>query len=255
VSAALLRGFGAIVALQTATLVPAPVPNEPPASYPFGVGERFDYSAKLGILTLGSAAIQVVSVDTVRGQPAFLFRFTLDGGNFAFRINSTLESWTSTRDFRALRFRQDSKENSKQYLREYEIFADSGYYRQRTATATTPTAAEPLDDASFFYFVRTTPLTVGQTYKFNRHFKPELNPIVITVLKRETMDLPDGTKVTCLVLNPVVGDKMFSPRADARLWITDDARRLPVQIRSRLPYGTITLRLEKMTPAPRTGTP
>ncbi len=252
---AALRGLGAILALQTATLVPVAAPDDPPASYPFSVGERFDYSAKLGILTLGTAAIQVVSVDTVRGQPAFLFRFTLDGGNFAFRINSKLESWTSIRDFRALRFRQDSKENSKQYLREYEIFADSGYYRQRTATATTPTAAEPLDDASFFYFVRMTPLTVGQTYKFNRHFRPELNPIVINVLKRETVELPDGTKVPCLVLNPVVGDKMFSPRADARLWITDDVRRMPVQIRSRLPYGTITLRLEKMTPAPRTGTP
>jgi hypothetical protein len=57
------------------------------------------------------------------------------------------------------------------------------------------------------------------------------------------------------VLNPVVGDKMFAPRADARLWITDDARRLPVQIRSRLPYGTITLSLKKMTPASHTGTP
>lgn len=252
---ATLRGVGAILALQAATALPAAAPDAPRMSYPFGVGERFDYSAKLGILSLGSAAIQVVSVDTVRGQPAFLFRFTLTGGNFAFRINSKLESWTSLEDFRALRFRQDSKENSREYLREYEIFADSGYYRQRSATATTPTTAEPLDDASFFYFVRMTPLTVGQTYKFNRHFKPELNPIVINVLKREDLELPDGSKVPCLVLNPVVGDKMFAPRADARLWITDDARRLPVQIRSRLPYGTITLRLEKMTPAPRTGTP
>jgi len=251
----MLRGVGAMLALQTATLAPTAAPGGPPASYPFGVGERFDYSAKLGILSLGTAAIQVVSVDTVRGQPAFLFRFTLEGGNFAFRINSKLESWTSIADFRALRFRQDSKENSRQYLREYEIFADSGYYRQRSATATTPTAAQPLDDASFFYFVRTTPLVVGQTYKYDRHFKPELNPIVINVLKREELELPDGTKVTCLVLNPVVGDKMFAPRADARLWITDDARRLPVQIRSRLPYGTITLSLKKMTPASHTGTP
>ena len=68
------------------------------------------------------------------------------------------------------------------------------------------------------------------------------------MLKREPIELPDGTKVQCLVLNPVVGDKMFSERADARLWITDDARRIPVQIRTTQ-YGTITLRLQKMTPA------
>ena len=235
-----------LTAFQFAAAAVAP----PAHAYPFAVGERFDYSAKFGILSVGSASIQVVSIDTVRTQSAFLFRFSLDGSALMFRIQSSLESWTSVRDFRSLRFRQDSRENSKRYMWEYEIFADSGYYRQREATATTPTSTEPLDDASFLYFVRTTPLEVGKSYRFERHFKPELNPIMINVLKREMIELPDGSKVPCLVLNPVVGDKMFSERADARLWITDDARRIPVQIRSRLPYGTITLRLEKITPAP-----
>jgi hypothetical protein len=40
---------------------------------------------------------------------------------------------------------------------------------------------------------------------------------------------------------------MFADRAEARLWITDDARRIPVQIRSKYPFGTVTLKLEKMT--------
>lgn len=238
-----------LAAFQFAAAAMAP----PASAYPFAVGERFDYSAKFGILSVGRASIEVSSIDTVRGQPAFLFRFSLDGSALMFRINSSIESWTSVAAFRSLRFRTDSKENSKRYLEEYEIFGDSGYYRKREAVAATPTmptSAEPLDDASFLYFVRTVPLEVGKTYRFARHFKPELNPIVINVLKREDIELPDGTRVPSLVLNPVVGDKMFSRRADARLWITDDARRIPVQIRSRLPYGTITLRLEKITPAP-----
>jgi hypothetical protein len=237
-----------LTALQTAIGVPARAP-----AYPFGIGERFDYTAKLGMLSLGSASIQVVGIDTVRGQPAWYFRFTLSGGGAIFRIVSTLESWTSVRDFHSLRFRRDSKENNKQYLRDYEIFSDSGYYRQRQASATTPTTAEPLDDASLLYFVRITPLTVGQSHRLARHFMPEHNPIVVNVLKRETIELPDGSKVAALVLNPIVGEDkgLFGTRAEARLWVTDDARRIPVQIRSRQPWGTITLRLDKMTP----GTP
>lgn len=243
------------IALMAMQLVAHPAPPTAPAAYPFGVGERFDYSAKLGILSVGHASIQVVSIDTVRSQPAFLFRFSLDGSALVFKISSSIESWTSVDDFRSLRFKQDSKENSRRYLRDYEIFGDSGYYRQRQATATAPTSAEPLDDASFLYFVRTMALEVGKSYTFERHFKPELNPIVINVLKRETIELPDGSRVASLVLNPVVGDKMFSKRADARLWITDDARRIPVQIRSRLDFGQITLKLEKMTPATGTARP
>jgi hypothetical protein len=215
---------------------------------PFSVGERFEYSAKLGLLKLGSATIQVEGVDTVRGEPAWHFKYTLDGGNAFFKISSALESWTSVREFHTLRFRRDSKENNRRYLRDYAVFGDSGYYRQSQATATTPTPRDPLDDASILYFVRTTPLEVGRTYAFERHFMPELNPITIRVVKRETMELPDGTRTECLILNPVVGeDGLFGKRAEAQLWITADARRIPVQIKTRQRFGPVTLRLERIT--------
>ncbi len=219
----------------------------------FSVGERFEYSAKFGILSVGSASIEVASIDTVRGKSAYHFRFTLDGSVPFFKIKSLLESWTSEEDFHSLRFRRESKENSRQYLRFWEILSDSGYYRQvePEPLAASPTPADPLDDASFLYFVRTTPLEVGKTYKFDRYFRSDRNPIVIKVLKRETLELPDGNKVSCLVLNPVIGESgLFAARAEARLWISEDAQRIPVQIRSRYSFGTITLKLARIV---RTG--
>ncbi len=238
-----------LVAVLTALQAASPTARNAPPSYPFEVGERLEYSAKLSILRVGTAAIEVASLDTVRGNPAFHFRYSLNASVPFFKIASTLESWTSVSQFHALRFRQDSKENSKQYLRSFEILSDSGYYRQvlPSPAPSAPTPSEPLDDASILYFVRTTPLTVGRKYNLERYFRADRNPIVIKVLKRETLELPDGTKVPCLVLNPVVGERgLFGPRTDARLWLTDDARRIPVQIESRQPFGPITLKLEKI---------
>ena len=101
------------------------------------------------------------------------------------------------------------------------------------------------------YFVRTTPLEVGKVYRFENYFMNDKNPLLIRVLKTERMELPDGSKVNCFVLNPVIDDRgMFADRAEARLWITEDARRIPVQIRSKLAFGEVTLRLTKMTFAP-----
>lgn len=240
--------MGLLVSIATVLVAAQNVTAADPSKYPFAVGEHFQYAAKLGMLKLGEASMQVVKIDTVRGTPSFLFRFRLSGGNFLFKIENVLESWTTVGDFKSLRYRNDNKENDRVRLTEYDIFPDSGFFRQRGKEASEPTPEHPLDDAAILYFVRSTPLEVGRTYRFEKYFKSAKNPLLIRVLRREKMELPDGTSVDCLVLNPVIDDRgMFADRADARLWLTDDARRIPVQIRSRYSFGTVTLRLDKMT--------
>jgi hypothetical protein len=225
---------------------PAQLPN-PSAPLPFAVGEKLGYSAKLGMLTLGSGTLEVASVDTVRGVESFRFRFRLQGKTMFYSLDDVLESWVGTKDLMSRRFVQDFVENGKPMRRRYEIFPDSGFFREQGRDTTFATPNEPLDDAAFFYFVRLTPLQVGQKYTYNRYFRKDKNPVRIEVLKREKMDLPDGTEVQCLVLHPTIDTRgLFSKRSETRIWLTDDERRLPVQIRTKFPFGTITLRLKDM---------
>jgi hypothetical protein len=226
---------------------PAPAAAPPHPDYPFAVGEKLSYSAKLGMLTLGSATLEVVSLDTVRGVESFRLRFRLKGKNAFYSLDDVLESWVGTSDLISRRFVQDFVENDKPKHRLYEIFPDSGYFRQQGRDTTLATPTEPLDDAGFFYFVRVTPLQVGRKYSYDRYFRKDKNPVRIEVLKREKLELPDGSKVQCLVLHPVIDTKgLFSKRSETRIWLTDDARRLPVQVRTKFPFGTITLRLKDM---------
>ncbi|MDZ4674888.1 MAG: DUF3108 domain-containing protein [Gemmatimonadota bacterium] len=228
--------------------------NPPPGRYPFGVGEAFEYSAKAGFITLGKASMSVTRIDTVRGIPAFNFRYHIEGGNRLFRLDDVNESWTSVENLVSLRFHQEMNQNDKHRIRRYEIYPDSGFYRQEGVVKTEKTPAAPVDDAAIVYYLRTHHLEVGKAYRFDNYFKAAKNPLIVRVHSRETMELPDGTKVPCIVLQPMIGDDgLFSNRSDARIWITDDDRRIPVQIRSRLPWLTITLRLEKMTLAPGNG--
>jgi hypothetical protein len=222
--------------------------HQPAPPYPWAVGETLTYSAKLGMLSLGSGTLQVAGIDTVRGAESFRFRFRLTGKTVFYSLDDVLESYTGTADLVSRRFVQDFVENDKTTHRLFEIYPDSGFYREHGKdTAQQAAPAEPLDDAAFFYFVRVTPLEVGKTYRYDRYFRKEKNPVTIKVEKREKMELPDGREVPCLVLHPVIDTKgMFSKRSDTRLWLTDDERRLPVQIRSKFPFGTITLRLKDM---------
>lgn len=242
-----------IAALGFGLLLLQAAPVASPPAYPFQVGEHLEYSAKLGMLRLGSAQLDVARIDTVRGAESFVFQFRLSSHTIFFDADDLMESYTGTADMVSRLFRQDYLENDKRRLRTYQIFPDRQVYYQEGKPDTLATPPDPIDDAAFFYFLRTTPLEVGQTYKYQRYFKLDQNPIQIEVTGREEMELPDGSKVNCLVLHPVVRtDGMFSKRSNTRLWLTDDARRIPVQIRSRFPFGTVTLRLEEMRlgPAP-----
>lgn len=233
----------AVALLQGGTREPpTPVP-----SYPWAVGETLTYSAKLGLLSLGAGTLEVAGLDTVRGTESFRFRFRLQGKTIIYSLDDVLESYVGTRDLVSRRFVQDFVENEKPSHRHFEIYPDSGFFRETGKPEAQPSPPDPLDDAAFFYFVRVTPLEVGKKYVYNRYFRKEKNPVTIEVLKREKMNLPDGRAVDCLVLHPIIDTKgMFSKRSETQIWLTDDARRLPVQIRSKFPFGTITLRLKDM---------
>jgi len=211
------------------------------------VGERLQYDAKFGILNIGGASLEVAGLDTLRGSEALHIRFVIDGGNFLYQLHNEWDSWVALPDFTSRRFVQDHNEGGRTYHNAYDIYPDSGFYRQEGVDSVLPTSALPLDDAAFFYFVRTVPLEVGQRYEFDRYFKPDRNPVVLEVVGRDTVDVPAG-RFDCLVVRPLIkGGGIFREKADGRLWITNDDRRLVVQIKSRFYFGSLTFRLTKIT--------
>lgn len=222
--------------LGAATQVPAPVP--------FAPGERFDYTAKLDILKLGSARLEVAGLDTVRGREAYLLRMQVDISAVVYHARDSLASWLDTGSLSSLRFWKHLHNSDSKHTETWEIFPGEGHSIRAGRDTTYAAPPEPLDDVSFLYAVRAMPLQVGRTDTLHRYFRLEQNPLVVKVLKRETMKLPDGSKVPCLVLHPQMpGDGMFSKRSNARIWLTDDARRIPVQIKTHFGIGTGTFKL------------
>jgi hypothetical protein len=215
------------------------------ADYPFAVGERFRYQVKLGIFSVGRASMHVSAIDTIRGHEAFRLRFILNGKALFFSLDDTLTSWTGIRDFRSRRFLQLNNEDGKKRVRDYTIHPDSGYYRRGNRQDTTyATVADPLDDVAFFYWVRTLPLEVGQSYSWDRYFRPDRNPVRIRVLRRQNCELPGNEKRRCLLIQPSIRARgMLGEASNARILITDDVDRIPVEVRSSFSFGTLVLKL------------
>lgn len=217
------------------------VPAAAAASRPFSPGERLTYSVRVGPLGKGRAVAEIIGHDTVRGKPVYHSVFRIDGSLLFFKVRDLYESWFDPRTLVSLRYHQDIDQGTYERNRRYEIFPGD-IYRDANDTEL-PTVDQPLDDGAFLYFLRTIPLEVGKTYTFNRYFKPDRNPVTVTVVRRERIRVPAG-EFDAVVLQPKIKAKgIFAESANAEVWIQDGGSRMMLMMRTRLPFGAVSFQL------------
>jgi hypothetical protein len=157
-----------------------------------------------------------------------------------------MESWIDTKSLASLRFYQQLDQGNYERERRFEIYPGSTFVEDEREPQ--PTVELPLDDGSFLYFIRTIPLEVGKEYVFERYFRPDRNPVRIQVLRKERIRVPAGEFET-IVIRPIIKARgIFSEDGHAEVWLTDDDRRLMVQMKSRMKVGSLNLYLRSYTP-------
>ena len=91
---------------------------------------------------------------------------------------------------------------------------------------------------------------MGQTYSFNRYFKPDRNPVTIKVVRKERIRVPAG-EFDAIVVQPIIKTPgIFSENGHAEVWLSDDKHRIMLQMKSALSFGSINLYLTSYRPAP-----
>ncbi|HVX41243.1 MAG TPA: DUF3108 domain-containing protein [Gemmatimonadaceae bacterium] len=220
-----------------------------PAHMPFGVGERADYDVRFGRLHVGSGDMEVLPMDTVRGHEVWHTVFHVSGGIPFYHVNDRYESWIDARTFSSLRYWQLIDEGNYEPKRHYEIFPERRQFIENNREPQ-PSVAHPLDDGSFIYFLRSIPLHVGMDTTFDDYFIADRNPVRIRVLGRDTIDVPAG-RFAALVIQPIIHAKgIFREGGDARIWLSDDANRIMLQMKSKVSFGSLNLYLKSFRPSP-----
>jgi len=217
------------------------------ARLPFGDKERLEYQVKYGFLGVGSAVLEVLGLDSIRGAPAIHATFTVKGGIKIYRVNDRYESWFDPESYSTLRAVQSIDEGSYDRARDFEFFPERQMLSEN-GKAEMPTVADPLDEASFLFFLRSIPLEVGQTYEFARYFRPDRNPVRVIVLRKERVKVPAG-EFNAIVVRPVIKTSgIFGEGGRAEAWFTDDSTRTLVQLKSSLKFGSLNLYLRNRRP-------
>jgi hypothetical protein len=210
--------------------------------HPFAVGETLRYDAKLGYFDVGTATVSVSRRVPERGLDAYVFTMAGQGGPPGLRVRYDLTSWVDSRRFNSLRFQRHLMQAGKTEQHEYVIVPDSSRYREVGVPGEWVSPSEPLDELAFLYFLRTAPLQLGRSYTYSRYFRTGYNPIQVVVAPaRVSVPMPDGKTV------PSIPVQVTSRGMTMKVWLTDDARRLPAQLEVPLPFGVVSLVLAGST--------
>ena len=211
------------------------------------VGEHLEYDVSFGKLRVGRGSMSVRATTDVRGREAWHTVLAIRGGIPFFRVDDRLESWIDTQTFTSLRVVQQTHEGRYHRERRIELFPERRTMLEEGEGAVEePTVDEPLDEAALLYFVRTLPLNVGDRYSLDRYFRPDRNPVQLDVVRRERIEVAAGTFETIVIRPTIRSSGIFSERGRAELWVTDDERRLMVQMTAKLSIGTLRLSLREI---------
>jgi hypothetical protein len=103
--------------------------------------------------------------------------------------------------------------------------------------------ASVFDPLSGFYYLRTLQLEVGRPVYVTIFDDKKVWDVEIQVLRKEHIEIPAG-KFNTIVVKPLMqSEGIFYRKGAIYIWLTDDGKRIPVMVKTKVSIGSITATL------------
>ena len=217
--------------------------------YPFNKGETLLYDVSLNFVSAGTASLELGDIEEFDGTPVYHITFRMKTNSVwdqIFRIRDTVETWIDSEGLFTRKLKKTIKE--PRYSQKLLANFDYGSGVITTNKKALSISSEIRDPYSFFYYLRTVPLKVGDLFNFTIFDNHKLTDLSLIVHRKEQIDVPVGT-FDCLVVEPFrEGRMLFKNRGDMKVWLSDDSQRLPVKIVSKARFGSLIMKLSRHSP-------
>jgi hypothetical protein len=238
--------------LTSSVRLPAPGQREviPASAHPFRPGEMLKFSVQYGPIHAGSAYLEVPEVRMWQGHPVFHLVARAESNSFfskIYRVRNRIDSFWDTTGRFSWRYAEDRHEGPHRY--KDEILFDHDRQEARYENGQTfPIPPQVQDALSSFYYTRFQALPLGGSLVFDYHASKKSAPLLVKVLGRDRIDTPAG-RFNCVAIEPQLNaGGVFKNTGRLVIWITDDERRMPVLMKSKVTIGSISVVLVDVRP-------
>lgn len=222
----------------------------PASREPFRAGESLRFAVQYGFIHAGSAWLEVPEVAEYEGHRVWRLVARAQSNGFfdkVYKVRNRIESMWDHDSLFSWRYFEDRHEGH--YTANDTIRFDPGAHEARYKNGQTyPVPAGAQDALSAFYFTRFQALPLGGSITFDYHASRKSAPLEVKILGRETIKTPAG-RFKCIVIEPVLkAGGIFANNGRLVIWLTDDERRIPVLMRSKVLIGSISVVLQEVKP-------
>ena len=217
---------------------------------PFKVPEKFIYDLTWAGIKAGTASLELTNdgdrvkiVSTAQSAGWVSVFYTVDD-----RIESILSHNPSFSSIgQPVRYRIKIREGK--HRRDKEVIFDRSnnkanyrdYLKNEKKEFDVPPSV--FDPISSFYYLRTLKLTVGEPVYVTIFDSKKVWNVEVQVLRKERVTLPTGTFNTIVVKPNMKSEGIFYRKGEILIWLTDDAKRIPVQLQTKVAVGHVTATL------------
>lgn len=215
--------------------------------------EQLKYGLYYTFIKAGTAYIRNRGLVDINGRPAYFIQTTAFSApviDKVFKVRDINQSWLDAENFYSYGYGQSVREGN--YKRDEWIQFD---YPQQQYIGQVQKKEEPrkikqpldiqvLDMLSALYFVRAQKLEAGQDITFDIVNREKQYPLLVKVLKKDTVKTPAG-KFDCIVVEPQLrGEGIFVAKGKSlKVWLTDDEYKMPVKMQVEVFIGSVSAEL------------
>lgn len=237
-----LCGAGA----QTGQTAPPLIP--PRADYNFPAKQTLTYTVDWRVFPAGTTVMHLQQDGDQERVSAT--GDTLGAINLIYRVSDRFQSSFNRRTGCSAGFAKQLQEGRRQvstdlkfdYAQGNALLNEKNLVKGTSKHQEAPVGPCVTDLLSAIFYPASQPLTVGQSFRVPVADAMHTVAVTMKVEARETVRTPLGTYQTVRV-QPTADAGTVKARGNIWIWYTDDERHVPVQMRARLFWGTITFQL------------
>jgi hypothetical protein len=215
----------------------------------FGLGERLFFDVGYGFLHAGEAVMTVAAIDTLFDRPCYRMTFDVRStGAFSFfyRVRDHYESFMDVAGLFPWKFEQHIQEGG--YRRDFSAVFNQYQQKAIIAEKEYDIPMYVHDVVSALYFVRTLDFTgkrPGDRTPLQNFYKDRTYPLDVKFLGRQRVEVQAGT-FDCIIIEPLVREGgLFKSEGRIIVWFTDDDRKIPVKVSTKVLIGSIDAELKE----------